>query len=122
MDPFEQVENKIRRREKAIDARELAARLKEIEKELDAIPVTPTYKQEEASHRSKSRRPFFHKIGNAGMFIFTVVGVTTVVCLAHWVGLTLLIMGAVFAAWAGKAVVIMGVIWIAYKLFLAGKN
>jgi cation transport ATPase len=123
MNPFEQVEEQIRRREKAIDAREIEARLKEIEKELEAIPVTPTHNRHEeaVSHRPKTRRPL-RKISNAAMFTLTVLGVTTAICLSHWIGLTVFIMGAILAAWVGKAVVIMGVIWVAYKIFIENKN
>jgi hypothetical protein len=122
MTPFEQVEEQIRRREKAIDARKIEARLKEIEKELEAIPVTPTHRHEEVvSDRPKTRRPL-RKISNVGMFILTVLGVTTAICLSHWIGLTVFIMGAILAAWVGKAVVIMGVIWVAYKIFIGNKD
>jgi hypothetical protein len=122
MNPFEQVEEQIRRREKAIDAREIEARLKEIEKELEAIPVTPTHRHKEAvSKRPKTRRSL-RKISNVGMFTLTVLGVTTAICLSHWIGLTVFIMGAILAAWVGKAVVIMGVIWVAYKIFIGNKD
>jgi Flp pilus assembly protein TadB len=122
MDPFERAEEQIHRREQSIEARKIAARLKAIERELEAVPNAIAHPHTETvSTRSKTHHPF-RKISNMGKFALTVLGVTMAVCLSPWVGLTVLIMGTIFAAWAGKALVIMGVIWIAYKLFLEDKD
>lgn len=123
MDSFEQVEEHARRRGKDVEVRRIEARLQEIEKELDVMAITPTRRHKEVLTASclKTRRPL-QKLSNMGKFVLTIVSVAAVVCLAQWVGLTLFIMGAILAAWAGKAMVIMGVVWIAYKIFLKGKD
>lgn len=128
MAPFEKPEEQIRHRtqktkaQKA-EARKIAARLQEIEQELEVMAVVPTYRHEEmlVSSCSKARRPL-QKMSNMGKFLLTVISVVTAICLAHWIGLTVFIMGAILAAWAGKAIVIVGVIWISYKIFLEDKD
>ncbi len=114
-------EEQNRRRKQAIEAR-----LKEIEKEIDKnsalIPMTRLSRYEEARLINVKPRKLTQKVSNLGKFTLTIFTVTLAICVAHWVGLTMLLIGMILAAWAGRAIAIVAVIWIAYKLFLEDKN
>ncbi len=102
MDPIEEIEEQLRRREQAIEARELKTRLKEIEQDLDQVPVTPT-----SRHKEKAEsQGLSEKISNIGKFILIVFSV---------------IIAIQISAWVGRAIIFMGVVWVAYKLFLDKK-
>ena len=102
MDPIEEMEEKLRRREQELEARELKTRLKEIEQDLAQTPVTPTY-----THVEKPQsRGLSQKISDIGKFLLIVFTVIVAIRVA---------------AWAGMAIMVMGVVWVAYKLFLDKK-
>lgn len=102
MDPIEEMEEKLRRREQEIEAREIKARLKEIEQDLDQVPVTPTY-----THTEKPKsRGLFQRISNVGQFALIVFSVIVAVRVAAWVGM---------------AIMVAGVVWVAYKILIDGK-
>ncbi len=102
MDPIEEMEEKLRRREQELEARELKTRLKEIEQDLDQVPVTPTYAHKETPN-STGLTQKMSDIGKFLLIVFTVIVAIRV------------------AAWAGMAIMVMGVVWVAYKLFLDKK-
>lgn len=103
MDPIEEIEEKLRRREQAIEAREIKARLREIENDLEEIPVSPTAKETVVG---KKPRGLFHKASNVAKFTLIVFCVVVAVKVAHWVGMML---------------ILTGIVWAAYKIFLEEK-
>ncbi len=103
MDPIEEMEEKLRRREQDLEARELKARLKEIEQDLDEIPVTPTAKE---ATGGKKPRGLSQKASDVAKFVLMVFSVIVAIRIAHWVGM---------------AIIITGVVWVAYKIFLEDK-
>jgi len=102
MDPIEEMEEKLRRREQELEARELKTRLKEIEQDLDHVPVTPTYAHKETP-KSAGLTQKMSDVGKFLLIVFTVIVAIRV------------------AAWAGMAIMVMGVVWVAYKLLLDKK-
>ncbi len=114
-------EEQNRRRKQAIEAR-----LKEIEKEIDKnlalTPVTRLSRYEEVRSMNFKPRKLTQKVSSLGKFTLTIFTVALAICVAHWVGLTVFLMGMILAAWAGRAIAIVAVIWIAYKLFLEDKD
>lgn len=105
MSAFDDIEEKILRKEKEIEAREIRARLREIESELDNIPVTPTYKHEETV--AKKSRGFLQQISDIGKFVLIVFSVVVAIRVANWVGL---------------AIMVISLVWISYKLFFDSKS
>lgn len=108
MDPFDEIEEKIRRKEKEIEAREIKARLKELENDLEQVPVTPTYKHQENTSPSEAKsRGFMQQVSDVGKFCLIVFTVIVAIRLAAWVGF---------------AVMMAAVVWVAYKLILEKKS
>ena len=105
MDAFDNIEERIRRKEKELEAREIRARLKEIENELDKIPVTPTYKHEESA--TKKTRGLLQQMSDVGKFALIIFCVVAAVR---------------FAALAGYVIMICSLAFIAYKLFVENKS
>ncbi|MFK8184987.1 MAG: hypothetical protein AB8B99_16570 [Phormidesmis sp.] len=108
MDPFDDIEEKIRRKEKELEAREIKARLKELENELEQIPVTPTYKhnEQEAPATKEKSRGFLQQMNDVGKFVLIVFSVVVAIRVAAWVGF---------------AIMMAGVVWVSYKIFLEKK-
>lgn len=112
MDAFDNIEEDIRRREDSVKARELKMRLKEIEKELEAIPQRPveqgTAQPVEAEVVSEAKtRSLYRKAKNVGLFGLIVVSVIVAVKIATWVATILMV---------------LGITWMAYKFFLESKR
>jgi len=107
MDDFDNIEEKIRRKEKELEAREIKARLKEIENELEKIPVTPTYRHTEAAPTTKEKsRGILQQMSDIGKFALIVFSVIVAIRVAAWVGF---------------AIMMAGVVWVSYKIFLEKK-
>lgn len=108
MDPFDEIEEKIRRKEKELEAREIKARLKELENELEQVPVTPTYRHDQAASAPPAKsRGFLQQISDIGKFALIVFSVIVAIRVAAWVGF---------------AVMMAGVVWVSYKIFLEHKS
>ena len=110
MTAFDDIEEDIRRREESVKARELMARMAEIEKELDKI--SPKEKAREKAREVEVMPPekkpggLSKKMADVGKFCLVVV----------------IVIGAIrLAAWVGTIVIGLGVTWMAYKLFLESK-
>ena len=91
-------ENKLRRREQELQAREHAIRLRELEAEI--TPLSQTVKHQEPE---SSRKRWYGKLVSVGKFLAIIVAVVVSIKIA-----------------TGLASVIMvgAVAWVAYKLFL----
>jgi hypothetical protein len=91
-------ENKLRRREQELQAREHAIRLRELEAE-----ITPLYQTVKHQEPESSRKRWYGKLVNVGKFLAIIVAVVVSIKIA-----------------TGLASVIMvgAVAWVAYKLFL----
>lgn len=109
MDSFDDIEEKIRRREKEVEAREIKARLKEIENDLEKIPGSSTQKHVEVVTPTTvvKSRGFLEQMSDVGKFILIIFSVIVAIRVAAWVGFAVM-MGAV--------------IWVSYKLFLDKKS
>jgi sugar phosphate isomerase/epimerase len=102
--------DELRRREQALQARERALRLRELEAEIYAQntppepPIVPTRRHQEPE-RAMQRQ--FRKVLEVAKFLGIVVAVVIAIRIATWLA---------------TAVMIGAVAWIAYKLFFEGDH
>lgn len=93
-------ENKLRRRERELQAREQAIRLRELEAEINQPPLLQTVKHREPN---SSLTPWYGKLVKVGKFLAVVVAVVIAIRVATSLA-TVIMVGAVA--------------WVAYKIFL----
>lgn len=97
-------DDELKRRERALQEREHALRLRELEAELNQPPISPTAKHQEPRGTLKTR---YKQLVEVAKFVGIVVAVVIAVRIATWLA---------------TAVMIGGVAWIAYKLFFDGNR
>ncbi|MBD1839310.1 hypothetical protein H6F78_08400 [Coleofasciculus sp. FACHB-64] len=92
-------DNELQRRERELQERKRANRLREIEAEINQPPLHQTTKHQDSQ---RSPQPWYKKLANLGKFVAIVVTIVVSIQLAGTLS---------------YVIIVGAVVWVAYKLF-----